>query len=371
MTQAPSELAQNSQRGKWMKLLRISIVLAALALLVAVIYHLGPAAIGHQLLEAGPGFIWLLAIHATGIAIAALPWHVLLPRDARPTLRQSIASRFVAAGANAVTPIVSFAGDLVRLFWLPHKSDRHHGVAAIVADRLTYGVANILFVLAGAVALVHVSGLPPEYTRMTLIGAAVLVALVGIGAVLAAHFRLVGRIHHLISRIRRKRRDHQFGDDVDASIEDMLRRKPGSLALALLFNLVFRVAMSAQIVIAFRLLGVALAWDEALVFSALPIVMGIAGFLVPSQIGVQEGAQALLAESFGIPSTTAVAVVLLLRIRSLVGGALVALLIATKKSSLAEQAAADQAASDGDATDAHTSLRVITNRGDAVNPLRS
>jgi uncharacterized membrane protein YbhN (UPF0104 family) len=75
------------------------------------------------------------------------------------------------------------------------------------------------------------------------------------------------------------------------------------------------------------------------VFCALPIVMALAAFMVPSQLGVQEGAQALLASSFGIPSTTAVAVVLLLRIRSLVGGAFVALLIATKRSSLTAEAA--------------------------------
>ena len=318
-----------------MKVLRIAVALAAIGLLVGVIVYIGPAAIARQLLAAGPGFLWILVMHATGIAIAALPWHVLLPRAARPTVGQSIASRFVASGANAVTPVVAFAGDLVRLFWLPHKSDRPHGVAAIVVDRLTYGAANTLFVIAGVVALVHVADLPPSYMRSTLFGLVVLVALVAALALLASRVRLVGRAHHLISRLRRKERDHQFGDDVDASVEEMLRRKPGALALALLFNILYRIAMSAQIVVAFHLLGVNLAWDEALVFCALPIVMALAGFVVPSQLGVQEGAQALLAQSLGIPSTTAVAVVLLLRIRSLIGGAVVAILIATKRSSLA------------------------------------
>ncbi|HEY5927764.1 MAG TPA: lysylphosphatidylglycerol synthase transmembrane domain-containing protein [Kofleriaceae bacterium] len=343
MTPAPTENAENSQRSNRMKVLRVIGAIAAVGLLVGVIYYIGPRAIAEQLLAVGPGFIWILVLHAVGIAIAALPWHVLLPPAARPTIAQSIASRFVAAGANAVTPVVAFAGDLVRLFWLPHKADRPHGVAAIVVDRLTYGAANAVFVLAGAIALVHLANLPPEYTRMTLIGVAVIVILVGIAALLVSRFRLVGRMHHLISRLRKKERDHQFGDDVDTSVETMLRRKPGPLALAFLFNLLFRIAVSAQIVIAFYLLGVSLAWDQALVFCALPIVMALAGFLVPSQVGVQEGAQALLAESLGIPSTTAVAVVLLLRIRSLIGGAVVALLIATKKSSLTQAAHADAA----------------------------
>ncbi|HEX5058731.1 MAG TPA: lysylphosphatidylglycerol synthase domain-containing protein [Kofleriaceae bacterium] len=332
-----------------MRVLRIVGAILALGLLAAVIYHLGPAAIAHQLLMVGPGFLWLLVIHALGIAIAGLPWHVLLPRSARPTIWQSIASRFVAAGANAVTPVVSFAGDLVRLFWLPHKSDRPAGVAAIVVDRLTYGAANVLFVLGGAIALVH-TGLPPEYTRITVIGFIVLAVAVGLIALLASRFRLVGRVHHLITRLRRKERDHQFGDDVDTSVQRMLRREPGQLALAFFFNVLFRLAMSAQIVVAFHLLGVTLSWEQALVFAALPIVMAVAGFMVPSQIGVQEGAQALLAHSFGIPETTAVAVVLLLRIRSLIGGAFVAVLIATKKSTLEANSTRAAASSGGAAT---------------------
>src|SRR5688572_4899670 len=186
-----------------MKVARIIIAVVALGLLALLIHHLGPEQIGRQLLAAGPGFAWILVLHAFAIGVSGLPWHVLLPRSARPTVLQSIASRFVAAGANAVTPVVAFAGDLVRLFWLPRKSDRHHGVAAIVVDRLTYGAANAVFVLAGAIALMHVSGLPPEYTRMTLIGVVVLIVVVVIGVVLAGRFRLVGRIHHWISRIRR------------------------------------------------------------------------------------------------------------------------------------------------------------------------
>jgi uncharacterized protein (TIRG00374 family) len=337
VTTAPSDDAKSSQRSKTLRLLRIVGAAAAIALLAGVIYHIGPEAIARQLLQAGPGFAWILVLHAAGIAIAGLAWHVLLPPAARPTVWQSIASRFVSQGANAVTPVVAFAGDLVRLFWLPHKSDRPHGVAAIVVDRLTYGAGNVLFVLAGAIALVHV-GLPPQYTRTTLIGLAVLVGLVLAGGVVAARFNMIGRVHHWISRLRKKERDHQFGDDVDVSIKQMLKN-PRSLALAFLCNLGYRIAMSAQIVVAFHLLGVSLAWDEALVFCALPIVAALAAFMVPSQLGVQEGAQALLAASFGIPSTTAVAVVLLLRIRSLVGGAIVALLIATKRSSLTPGAA--------------------------------
>ena len=313
------------------RVVRVLGLVAALVLLVLLIRHLGPRAIANELLAAGPGFIWILLLHMLAIGLSGLPWHVMLPRDARPRVMQSVASRFVAAGANAVLPIVAFAGDFVRLWWLPRKSDRSTAVAAIIADRLTYGAANVVFVLAGALALLRLEVLPTAYARAALIGVLVMVFVVSIGVLVASRYRIAGRIHRLIRRIRRLKPDSQFGDDVDTAIEDMLRA-PRPLALAFLFNLASRVVIGAEIYVAFYLLGVPLGWEELLVFSALPIVIAVAGALVPSQIGVQEGAQALIAESFGIPATTAVAVVLLLRIRSLVGGFLVWFLLARRSS---------------------------------------
>ena len=314
--------------------LRILGAVAAVALFVYVIYRLGPEEILAQLVAAGPGFVWILLLHVFAIAIHGVPWHVLLPRQARPALRESIASRFVASGANAIVPVVAAAGDVVRLWWLPRREDHAAGVAAIVVDRLMYVAANAVLVLAAAAALARMSDLPAEYTRATLIGVVVLVLAVAIGIVVAAKLRLVGRIHALVNRVRKREEDPVFGHAVDVHVEEMLRRKPGALVLAFACHLIAKLAIGAQIVIGFALLGVHLDVNEALVFAALPIVMGIAGALVPSQLGVTEGAQALLAASLGIPSTTAVAVVLLMRVRSVAGLLIIGAIIATKRSAV-------------------------------------
>jgi hypothetical protein len=67
------------------------------------------------------------------------------------------------------------------------------------------------------------------------------------------------------------------------------------------------------------------------VFAALPIIVSFAGVIVPSQIGVHEGAQALVAAAFGISTTAAVAVVLLLRLRQLVGAAVVGVVLLARR----------------------------------------
>lgn len=298
--------------------------------MIVVIVRLGPAEIAAQLLAVGPGIVWILMIHAVSIAIAALPWYLLLPPPARPTVPQAIASRFVSAGANAVLPLLGIGGDFARLWWL-RRGDRAAGVAAIVADRLIYGASNILMLLVGIIALVSASSLPRDYTFAAAGGMAVLLVLVGVGMLVARRYRLAGRIHRRIQRMRRRVEDSQFGDEIDQHIEQMLRRESRVAWLSWLLHFIAKLTLGVEIYVGFALLGVQLGWDQALVFAALPVILAFAGIVVPSQLGVQEGAFAVVATSFGISASTAVAVVLLLRARQLVGGIIIVIILAMRR----------------------------------------
>ncbi len=298
------------------------------------ISRLGAEQIADQLALAGPGFLWILALHAAAMIVTALPWYALLPRDIRPTIGGAITSRFVASGAAAVIPLVGFAGELARLLWLP-KGERAPGVAAIVVDRLMYGAAGVAVLGAGLIGLSHVPALPAEYARGAIVGIVVLLVATVAGVLLASRFRLGARIHRLVQRMR-KRVDHdsEFGEAVDGHIQQMLRVRSRGPWIALAVHIVARAAMAAEVLVGFHLLGVPLHWDEALVFAALPIILSIAGALVPSQLGVHEGAQALIAASFGISTTAAVAVVLLLRLRQLAGAAIIGVVLLARRGSL-------------------------------------
>jgi hypothetical protein len=313
--------------------LRIGGLGVAVAIMTALVSRLGAAEIAAQLALAGPGFLWILALHAAAMMITALPWYALLPRKIRPTVGGAITSRFVASGASAVIPLVGFAGELARLLWLP-KGERAPGVAAIVVDRLMYGAAGIVVLGAGLVGLSHVPSLPAEYARGAVIGIGVLLVAITVGIVVVSRFHLGARIQRLVQRMR-KRVDHdsEFGEAVDGHIGSMLRVRTRGPWVALALHVVARAAMSAEILVGFYLLGVPLHWDEALVFAALPIILSVAGALVPSQIGVHEGAQALIAASFGISTTAAVAVVLLLRLRQLAGAAVVGVVLLVRRGS--------------------------------------
>lgn len=303
------------------------------AILWVLVDRLGAEAIFSQLRTAGPGVIWILVLHALAISIAGIPWYVLLPRDIRPRLTSAIASRFVAQGANAMLPVFGLGGELVRLLWL-RRGDRAGGVAAIVVDRLMYAAASAVMLVAGLIGLSQLSALSPAYTRATLIGIGVLIAGVALGLLLASRYRMAGRVHRMVLRIRRKlAEDQKFGDEVDRHVEQMLHRRARAPWIAALLHVGGRALVGAEIVVGFWLLGAPLAWSEALVFVALPIMVSITGALVPNQLGVWEGANALVAAALGMSPATAVAVVLLVRLRQLAGVAVIGLLLALRRTS--------------------------------------
>lgn len=308
---------------------RAAALLTGLILMAVLLARLGPRRIIEQLASAGPGALWLLVIYTAGTTIGAIPWYVLLPDETRPSLRATIASRFAASGANTIMPLFGFGGEPVRLLWM-RPANRAAGVGAIVIDRLLYAAASAMFLLVGAIAAVRMVGLPRAYAIAGVVAAAALLAAAAVAIWLTARHRMADRIHRLIRRVRRQAGPSDgpsFGEDVDQIFEAILDRR-GHAVVALLLHLLARVVLGVEIYVAFRALDVALPLDAALAFAVVPVLLGFVGAIVPSQIGIQEGAQALVASALGIAASTAVAAVLLQRIRQLVTAAIAWLLIA-------------------------------------------
>jgi glycosyltransferase 2 family protein len=312
---------------------RACALLIGLGLLVVLVARLGPAEVAAHIERAGPGAILLLVTYAAGTAIAALPWWLLLPRAARPSLGAAIASRFAAAGANALLPLFGVGGEPARLLWLA-PGQRATGVAAIVLDRLLYAVASALFLLVGVLALFATTGVATHYVAAGAIAGLGLLAAAVLVAWLASRHRIAERIHGLVRRLTGRgsgvRELDGFGERVDDALERMVARRR-RLWLGLGAHLVGRTVLGAEIFVGFALLDVPLSPAEALVFASVPVLLALVAGIVPSQFGVQEGGQALVAMLLGVPPSSAVAVVLLQRIRQVASVSIAWLLVSAVK----------------------------------------
>ena len=301
-------------------LLRLLFAVIGVALVAYLVGRIGFDAIATHLDGVGFGFAWMVLAYAAGTVVCALPWYWLLPRYARPRVRGAITSRFAAAGANAVLPFVSIGGEPTRLLWLtpPHRAV---GLAGVVVDRLLFGVASVVFLLIGLVTALFLAALPTPYAVASAALALGALVAAAAGAWVAANYGIARRIHKLVRRFRGAQTAElargALGDGVDERLVQLLKGRRDRLVGGATVHLFGRVLLGAELYVGLIVVGVPVSPAEGVVLASVPVVVGIVGSWIPSQIGVQEGAVAIVCGLLGIDPAAGVSVVVLQRIRQI------------------------------------------------------
>jgi uncharacterized membrane protein YbhN (UPF0104 family) len=291
------------QRRSWGWVRWLSWVLG-LVLVLVLVRQVGPRAVLGAFTAVGPRLLWLVIAYAAATALMALPWTLLLPAPLRPSLGATMASRFAASGLNAILPF-SGAGEVSRLLWLP-ASARPEGAAALLVDRLAFGLSSVAMLCAGALAAHSLPRVPRQLGLAVAGGAVLLVAVM----LLAGLLLLRGRGLGVFARFA------PISKDIHAALRALANER-GRFAAALVLHLGGRVLAALEIYVALRALGQDVGAAEVAVFAAVPLALALVGALVPGQIGLQEGAQAAVAAALGLGAPVGLTVVLLQRARQL------------------------------------------------------
>lgn len=306
--------------------------LAGLLLLALLVRRVGGQVVVQELRAVGPRILWLCAAYAAGTALTAAPWNLLLDRETRPGWGAAIVSRFSAAGLNALLPFVG-VGEVSRLLWL-RRAGWGEGVAAMVVDRLLFLVASALSLVVGAVATLFVPRIPRAVAWAAAgAGVVLLVLALAIGwvALRTSPVRVLGR---WLEKLRAAAGKVGAGGTVipAAVVDDALKRILGgprrTLVAGVTLHLGGRLFYTGEIYAALRLLDADPDLAAVAVLAAVPVALSIVGAAVPSQIGLQEGAQGAMAAALGLGATAGLLIVLLQRIRQLLFVPVTAVLLA-------------------------------------------
>jgi uncharacterized membrane protein YbhN (UPF0104 family) len=278
----------------------------------------------------------MVAAYGAATAVSALPWGMLIPRSVRPSWMSVIASRFAASGVNALLPFVG-VGEAGRLLWMA-KTAWPQGTAAIVADRLLFLASGAVLILGAAGVAVGRSDVPPVLDLIgALVALAIIVVSVALGAI-AARGSLARRGAALLRRLGLRRTARAAsgvaGEDAgnlplwDTALRELLSGPKRRLLAGLTVHLAARLLFALEVYAGLRVLALPAGWRETLILSAVPIVLSVVGSFVPSQLGIQEACQALVAGALGIGPAAGLALVLLQRARQILFIALSGLLMA-------------------------------------------
>jgi hypothetical protein len=313
-------------------LLRLLPLLIGLLLLPLFVVRIGLGSIVQELHQLGPGVLWILVPYAAGTALSAAPWAWLLPRQQRPGWAQTVAGRFAASGANALLPFFGLAGEPCRLLWL-ERSARVEGLAAIVIDRLLYNAAGGVLLIAAAAA----AWTTPLSAQLIAAGAGAALLILALSA-FTLHAITRWRIGRGVQRVLRRilgsaLRESALGEQVDEALRWMARERSRALLPAQLLHCAARALMCLEVYLVLRSLHAPATLAHVLVLSSVPVATSVFASAIPSQIGVQEGAQALVCGALGLDPALGLVLVLLQRARQLAFVPLTLILLGAARSS--------------------------------------
>jgi len=260
----------------------------------------------------GTGVIVIVALEFVTEALNTVGWWFTLS----PAHRAGRYARlfWVRSAGNAisdVTPTASLGGEPAKVFLLRGRLPTAAAAASLLAARVSFSSAKVLFVVAGmAVAWTRLS-LPRDLWLALLVAFAVVAS--GIAAFAVAQMGGIGT--GAVSVLRRLRlparwleRGEQWLSGIDAHLDDLYRSRPGDLLRSMAAHFFGFACGVLQIVLLLGWLGLGHDLVAAIGIEAFATLIGMVTFAVPASLGIQEGGKVLIFAALGLPRSAAMAV---------------------------------------------------------------
>ncbi|HLW24102.1 MAG TPA: lysylphosphatidylglycerol synthase domain-containing protein [Steroidobacteraceae bacterium] len=301
--------------------LRIALIAAAgLAVAVYFLVYVGWESVLSAALTVGWGGFAILCVFGLGLfPLLGAAWHALLPTSAAGRFWVLIWSRMVRDAAGEVLPFSQLGGALLGArAALIHGVARPFVYASLIVDVTTEMLGQIAYVALGIVLLSQRatgSVLSPTL-RAGITAGVLLLAAGGVAALL-----LQRRGHRLVTGLaaRLLPRSVATAESVAAAL-DIIYDSPRRVALSAALHLAAWIVSAFGSWLALTLIGVQVHLSSVIAIESLVCVARSAAVMIPSALGVQEAAYAMLMPLFGVAPAFGLALSLLRRAREIAVG---------------------------------------------------
>nr|WP_281411480.1 lysylphosphatidylglycerol synthase domain-containing protein [Enterovirga sp. DB1703] len=290
-------------------------LVAGLTLAVGIAAHAGMDAVAEVLSRlGGTELLWLCAMQVGSVLLCGLAWWVF---TIGASLVACTAARFVRDGASSVLAIIPGMGEVAGIRALTLFGARAGNAAGSgVIDLATEIVAQILFTLAGVVALVGVLGWAELDHAIGIAVASVLPLVVAylvfrIGRIRKAVVRFVARVEHHFGLA-----EWGLGAEAGRTVAALWQDRPRLLA-GILIHFAAWMLSALQIWYAAWALEAPLSPLGSLALAALVHAARGVLFVVPWGAGVQEVGFVVAGVALGLDEPTGIAMSLAFRVRDI------------------------------------------------------
>lgn len=302
-------------------MLRIGSLLCGVALLLVLLWSLGPSEILEELRKVGwytgPIMLFGAAHHATrAFALRTCALRPLRYRDA-------VAIRLSGEAIQSLTFTGPVLAEPTKAWLLETRGlTREEGFACTITEYLIYAFVSASMSIAGLLYLVSRFDPPPAITTVALAIVMLCAAfLVASAIAIARRFYLIGTIIAWLARARilrgRLTPNMTWINRMEDLLLAVLRDSPGRFASIAAFEIVAHALIVFESILILQSLAVMASWWFAFVIEGSIKFFEFAFLFVPLRLGVSEGAYAAVLGVMGLPVTVGFAVAFLRRARGL------------------------------------------------------
>lgn len=284
--------------------------------------HYGTRETLHSLASVWPAVPIMMLIEGFAKLANALGLRQLLSKEERQTPFPEILRLILEADAvNYLLPTASLGGNAVLAKGLMSRGSLSESLVAVTTANSAQCAAQFLLVMAGSALALAATPVPANLRPA-------IWAVMGMSLVIVCVFALIlaqGVFVFLSSVLRRLHIRIQYLLDrerqvtaLDESLREVLRARPGDLALSTVYFACGWSVSAAEIFVALRLMGVAFGWPQALAIHALGVFIDGVIFFLPARAGSQEGGKILAFTAVGLPGAAGLTFALLRRTREII-----------------------------------------------------
>lgn len=292
--------------------LQLAALVLGLCLFAFLIYRIGLRTIVADLGQIGWRIAVIVGLELAVDAVNTMGWRLTFAlSDREVSFRMLFLVRLAGTAVNQAVPAATVGGEPVKVMLLRPWVAASNAWASVITAKLSYGVAQSLFVVCGLLVAFQGLDLPTSISRalfgalgLTLAGLAVFFGLQrrGIFAATTAAAERVRLPERWTERLRR------VTDSMDGQIRDFYELRRGDFLRSVAWHLSAFPIGVLQVFLLLRWLGLAADLRTCVAIETFSLLVQLALFLVPASIGVQEGGKVLIFTALGLPAAAGLAV---------------------------------------------------------------
>jgi len=302
--------------------LRVSGALLGLGLLAYLVLRAGPGAVWRQVHEVGWGLALIILLGGLFQLLRACAWRKTLMCDIRGlSWSRSLGIQLASDACGQLGIAGKVLGDAIRISLLGSTVPLANGISACAIDGGLHTLTAALVTVLGIITALLLAPFPGKWRVDGLLLAAVLSALVVLGAVaVAKRWRLIGRGARAIGRLHRLR-DWISGkqsiiDSAEHNLLDFPHEAPAAFWAILALDFLWHALAVLEVYLVLRFMGVRIAVVGAFALEGLTKVINLVGAFSPGNLGTYEAGNMLIAKVFGVTGTAGLTLALCRRARA-------------------------------------------------------